>query len=177
MATSLGGHLITGVRIMKIQPSKAGCIIAIALCVTVFLFSCWPCLPLVQPRLYRGSLHRSIAEADRIVVRDGGDTCCVSAEETLKQPVLFEVRDQREVASVRDHLRFFPVITQNHCLCCGHPGIDWYRGEERLAITAWKHGFGIMWGGGENLAHLTWGSRRWLKQWLREHGISETEMR
>ena len=26
----------------------------------------------------------------------------------------------------------------------GHPGIDWYKGRERVALSAWKHGYGIV---------------------------------
>ena len=53
--------------------------------------------------VYRGQLHEKIKDADRIVVRDGGDTCCVSADETLKQRVCFEVTDEARPGIQRVH--------------------------------------------------------------------------
>ncbi len=172
---SPGGALIGDVRMRKITISRTGCgcLTALGWCVVLFLVLSWWGS---EPRFYDDSLRGMILSADRIVVRDGGDICCTSAEETLKQRVLFEVRDPREVETVRDHMRFFPVMTRNRCLCCGQPGIDWYRGDERLAITAWKHGSGIMWGGGKNLAYLTWGSRDWLRRWLQKHRVPDDKM-
>ncbi len=124
--------------------------------------------------VYRGQLHEKIKEADRIVVRDGGDTCCVSAKETLKQPVYFEVTDREEIKQVFDHLKFEPQMAPNDCMCCGHPGIDWYKGKERVALTAWKHGYGIVSNG--IVATLTPESRDWLKAWLLKHNLKEGQI-
>jgi hypothetical protein len=86
------------------------------------------------------SLRWAIAKADRIVVRDGGFNCCSDVDSEV---VLFEVTDPAEVQEVREHL--LATGTGSQCGCCGFPGIDWYRGETRVALTAVQHGGALRW--------------------------------
>ncbi len=108
-----------------------------------------------------------IKGADRIVVRDGGDICCVSAQETLKQPVYFTVIDPNEIQKVFDNLSFKEGTIGNNCMCCGYPGIDWYKKDKRICLTACKHGNGLMIKG--KIWLLTAKSKVWLAKWLLSH--------
>ena len=128
----------------------------------------------IIPRLVAGAraaatFHRTIAAADRIVVRDGGFDCCGPVDD---EAVLFEVTDPAEIKAVFEHLKF--TGTTGSCACCGFPGIDWYHGHERLALTAVQHGLAIRFGG------LDWclskESRDWLTHWLVTHGVNTEEI-
>ena len=116
------------------------------------------------------------AEADRLVIREGGHTCCVSAEDIRKKPVWSEVTDPEEIAEVRRSLTFAGRAYLNPCMCCGDPGMDWYKGDELCAITTVKHGKAIMKSRTE-VVNLDQASRDWLRSWLREHGVPEDQMK
>ena len=76
----------------------------------------------------------------------------------------------------------FTNVMAGGCLCCGWPGIDWYKGRKRLALTSVQHGHGIRWkefgtqyfgplrGYGD--IPLTNESAIWLIEWLGSHGIT-----
>ena len=117
------------------------------------------------------SFQKLIAGATRVVVRDGGDICCATPAETIKQAVLFEIKDPDEIRKLAENIKFQPGSARNPCACCGHPGIDWYVGDQRVAITAVKHGAGIMREG--VVAMFTTASKAWVKKWLMEHGYKD----
>lgn len=127
----------------------------------------------VDPVRYGRHFHDLTGWADRIVVRDGGFDCChpVDGDKTL-----FEVVDPDELAEVREHLQFVPRRPAGACMCCGFPGVDWYRGEMRIALTSVQHGFALRWRGFPGDAHFTEGSAQWLREWLRRHGFSEERL-
>jgi len=112
---------------------------------------------------YIGEFHRRIQDADRIVVRDGGFDCCQRVE---NHEILFELEDRREIKEILENLHFEKTQTTRSCRCCGYPGIDWYRGDIRLALTAVQHGSAIRWKEFPGDARLTKASEKWLKQWL-----------
>jgi len=120
-------------------------------------------------RSHDGQLHKQISEADRIVVRDGGFDCCRSVE---KDKVLFEVTDPAELAEVHRRLEFKRGQEGGSCLCCGYPGIDWYKGDTRLALTALQHGCALRWKGFADDAPLTRESSEWIVEWLASHGAT-----
>ena len=78
----------------------------------------------------------AVAEADRVVIRDGGFGCCTKPE---RDPVLLELKDPKEIAELRGIFRFKDLGSNSSCMCCGHPGIDWWKGDELLARTAVQH--------------------------------------
>ncbi|MCI5221353.1 MAG: hypothetical protein D3924_01380 [Candidatus Electrothrix sp. AR4] len=140
-----------------------------------------------KPVQYDQPFGPVIAEADRIVVRGGGFDCCGPVDETA---VLFTVTEPEEVADVARHIRFTQRTTTNSlseaCMCCGGPGIDWYKGKKRVALTAMQHGYAIRWRGfstmrilgfrvGYGDGPLTEESQAWLKEWFRSHGIEPEE--
>jgi hypothetical protein len=137
-----------------------------------------------RPLRYDVPFHPAIAKADKVVVRDGGFDCCGKVD---GDKILFTVTDPEEVKQVAAHLEFQSVTTTNSlyesCMCCGSPGIDWYRDGRRIALTAVQHGHGIRWRGfatsrilgiqiGYGDGPLTKGSADWLVGWLAEHGVT-----
>jgi hypothetical protein len=112
---------------------------------------------------------KRIADADKIIVRKGGMDCCSPVE---SQSVLFTITNTAEIASVRSHINFVPNEGAM-CLCCGYPGIDWYKGTNRLSMTSLRHAKRLGWKGSDVPAALTPESAQWLVQWLLEHGVKE----
>ena len=136
-----------------------------------------------RPLRYDQPFAPAIERADRVVVRADGFDCCGPVDETKR---LFEVDDPAEVENLRRHLKFEPRTTTNSlleaCMCCGGPGIDWYRNGRRIALTAMQHGHSIRWKGfstarmlgmqiGYGDGPLTRESREWLAGWFQKHGV------
>ena len=139
---------------------------AVAILIPVGLVVAWVRAPHSEIAAFR----KAIAAADRIVVRDGGFNCCGPVDD---QSILFEVTDPAEIESVRANLEF--AGTTGPCMCCGFPGIDWYQGTERIALTAVQHGKAIRWRGWADL-RLTDASGEWFAQWLVAHGVKKEEI-
>ena len=125
----------------------------------------------------------TIALADKIVIRDGGFDCCSSID---KHKVLFVVTDKDEIETVRSNIRFIKDARRDRCMCCGGPGMDWYKGDKRM-VTAFQHGVAIRWSGfaaprrpfrprdGYGDFTLTEKSQAWLKEWFKSHGLVNFE--
>lgn len=84
----------------------------------------------------------AVAEADRVVIRDGGFGCCTKPE---RDPVLLELKDPKDIAELRGIFRFKDRGSNAECMCCGHPGIDWWKGDKLLARTAVQHLTALRW--------------------------------
>ena len=127
--------------------------------------------------------HKAIARADRIVVRDGGFGCC---GQTTDDAVLLVISNAVEIREFARHVQFQPASTTNSvmesCMCCGYPGIDWFAGSKRLALTSVQHNKRLRWRGFSTLrilgravgygdAPLTDESAQWLKTWLIAHRV------
>jgi len=126
------------------------------------------------PWTYGGEFHRTIARADRIVVRDGGFD---GPRPVHQQKVLFQIAKPAHIRLVYDHLKFEVNQVTRSCACCGYPGIDWYRGKQGLAMTSVQHCRAIRWKDFPGDAALTKESGAWLKRWLMDHGIKENMLR
>ena len=114
---------------------------------------------------------RAIANADRIVIRNGGFDCCGNVDSQL---VILEIADPKTIAEFNANIRFRRSVLKTSCDCCGYPGIDWYRNGQRVALTAVKHGEAICWSGFWSNQPLTQRSANWLKTFLSENGVPET---
>jgi hypothetical protein len=138
-----------------------------------------------RPLRYDVPFGPAVAAADRIVVRAGGFDCCGKVE---GQRTLFTVTDPEEVRLVALRLQFQAITTTNSldgiCMCCGSPGIDWYQGKRRIALTAVQHGERLRWRGfstahvlglpvGYGDAPLTPESSVWLTEWLNRHDVPQ----
>lgn len=118
---------------------------------------------------YDGDFHKVIEQADRVVVRDGGYTCCGPVD---KQAILLNITNRREIDELNRIVEFEPHQTSDACMCCGYPGIDWYRGQKRVALTALHHGLALRWKKFPGDAQLTPRSSQAIVEWLAKRGIT-----
>jgi hypothetical protein len=116
-----------------------------------------------------GTFHRLIARADLIVVRDGGFNCCGSVD---GQKILLTLTNKQEILEFNKRLQFSPTPSGRFCLCCGYPGIDWYDGTNRLALTSIQHDWALRWKGFPCDAGFDRDTATWLVDWLVAHGIN-----
>ena len=146
-----------------------GCSVLLALGVLLFRRP-----PRAPDWKYEGQLHKAIAGADRIEVREGE---FAPSETGPQYRVLFEVTDPVEIKAVFDHLEFQTGQYAGVCACEGHPELHWYEGERCLAATRVKHGEAIAWDELPGQAALTEKSSQWLVQWLVGHGMAPATFR
>ena len=110
----------------------------------------------------------AVAEADRVVIRDGGFGCCTKPE---RDPVLLELKEPKDIAELRGIFRFKDRGSNSECMCCGHPGIDWWKGDELLARTAVQHLTALRWKGFHGDAELTPEASEALTAWFAARNI------
>lgn len=123
-------------------------------------------------RAEKANFFKTIAEADRIVIRDGGFDCCVSEEDIDRQPVMAVVTNAAEVAAFTAMIRFEDGPSGGvSCACCGHPGIDWWKGGERVALTSVQHGEALRWHTFTDDYPFTKESAEALARWFEERAI------
>lgn len=124
-------------------------------------------------RAEKAYFFKTIAEADRIVVRDGGFDYCVPEETIDRQQVIAGLSNAAEVAAFTAMIRFEDRPSRGEqCLCCGHPGIDWWKGGERLALTSMQHRQALRWHTFSDDYPFTAESAEALARWFEERGIS-----
>ena len=112
--------------------------------------------------------QEAVAEADRMVIRDGGFGCCTKPE---RDPVLLELKDPKEIAELRGIFKFNDRCSNSKCMCCGHPGIDWWKGDELLARTAVQHLTALRWERFTGDAELTPEASDALTAWFAARNI------
>lgn len=168
----------------RIWWTLAACVlVAIGVVAAVKPENCIRALIHHRPIQYDQPFGPAISGANRIIVRADGFDCCGPIDETN---ILFVVTNSEEIADVANHIRFESRTTTNSlmetCMCCGAPGIDWYEGNKRIALTAVQHGHALRWRGfstirilgfraGYGDGPLTQDSQTWLKDWLMSHGV------
>ncbi|MFH1845294.1 MAG: hypothetical protein ABIF77_19090 [bacterium] len=159
-------------------------IMCVMICLFVGLIGCQkeesheqaetPQMDFGQPWVYTNQFHEVIEMADHIVIRDGGFNCCKPSVDD--DSVIVEITDPGLIREIYNNLIFSTDQTADACECCGYPGIDWYRGKKRLALTAVQHRAAIRWAGFPGYSYgdakLTEESSDWMKRWLHEHGIN-----
>ena len=112
--------------------------------------------------------QEAIAAADRVVIRDGGFGCCTEPE---RDSVLLVLTDPKEIAELRGIFRFKDLGSNSSCMCCGHPGIDWWKGDELLARTAVQHLKALRWKRFHGDAQLTQEAENALTAWFAARNI------
>ena len=112
--------------------------------------------------------QEAVAEADRVVIRDGGFGCCTKPE---RDPVLLELKDPKEIAELRGIFKFKDLGSNSSCMCCGHPGIDWWKGDMLLARTAVQHLTALRWKRFNGDAELTSEASEALSAWFAGRSI------
>jgi len=112
--------------------------------------------------------QEAIAAADRVVIRDGGFGCCTKPE---RDPVLLVLTDPKKIAELRGIFKFKDLGSNSSCMCCGHPGIDWWKGDELLARTAVQHLTALRWKRFNGDAELTPEASDALTAWFAARNI------
>ena len=115
------------------------------------------------------ALALAVAEADRVRIRTGG-TChrSIETEETL-----FETSDGLTIRRLIAGIAVDESAAGFHCMCCGEPSIEFYRGKEVIATLGFHHGRSLRWPGGwPSDAILTPASAEFLIAWLTERNVS-----
>lgn len=108
-------------------------------------------------------------KADRIVIRKGGYNCC--QKNVDGQEILYVITNASEIAEFNSLFKFRGGGSENFCKCCGYPGIDWWCGDKKLALTALKHKCSLWWEGIGGVAPLTIESIIKVQEWFARHGI------
>ncbi len=130
-------------------------------------------LPKYVPEVWTntGAFARLIAKADRVVIRNGGFDCCGPVDDDDSLAVL---TNAQAVAAFNSTITL--VKTQEvgfSCMCCGFPGVDWYQGTNRLALTGIQHGEALRWKGFPSDIAFTPESSRALAKWFLDHNIPD----
>ena len=120
-------------------------------------------------RAEKAHFFKTIAGADRIVIRDGGFNCCVSIAEIDKERVSAVITNAAEIAAFTSMIQFEDGPMGPPCMCCGYPGVDWWKGGERVALTALQHGEALRWRAFSGDCPFTSESSQALARWFKEH--------
>jgi len=129
-----------------------------------------PIQPTVAEVDWTAPLHKAVRGATRLRVRTGG-TCHRNPE---KEKTLLDLRETDEIAEVIANITIDPNENGFHCMCCGGPTLEFYRGDELLAMLGYHHGLSLRWPNGNWAGDglLTESARDFLISWLEEHGVS-----
>jgi hypothetical protein len=114
------------------------------------------------------SFVRAVRGADRVRVRTGG-TC---HRNLADEKTIFEEKDPATIARVIASLRIDAAKSGHHCMCCGGPSIEFYRGDELLVTLGCHHGNALRWvEGWRGDGVMTTDSAAELNGWLRANGV------
>ena len=71
----------------------------------------------------------------------------------------------------RAMFKFKDVGENGGCMCCGFPGIDWWKGDKLLARTAIHHLKGMRWKGFYGAAEFSPEAETLLRAWFSARSI------
>ena len=120
-------------------------------------------------RVEKAYFLATIADADRIVIRHGGFDCCTPIELIDQQRILAVITNMTEIADFTAMIQFEDGPGNEQCLCCGYPGIDWYKSGKRVALTSVQHGRALRWRAFFEDYPFTKESAQSLGHWFKEH--------
>ena len=119
---------------------------------------------LVGGQLRTSAFQAKIADADRVVIRKGGGGCHGDPD---KDDVLYVITNKTEIAEFGKMFRFSGGGMM--CACCGYPGVDWWKGDKRLVLSAIHHGITLREDGASGDLLLLPFSRLALSAWFKDH--------
>ena len=117
-----------------------------------------------------GYPHAEIVRSEK--VRGGGfilSNEAAGAYATPMKPLV--LTDPKEIADFNAMFKFEDKGQNGSCMCCGHPGIDWWKGDVLVARTAVQHLKGLRWKGFYGDASLVPESRKSLGEWFAARNI------
>ena len=118
------------------------------------------------------SFQKLVTGATRVVIRHGG----ASLRASKKGEVYFEINDFKKIKELTKNIQFVRGVWDNEaCDCNGSPGMDWYVADKLVAVTAIKHGDGIVRNG--SVANFTALSKAWIMKWFIDHGMKKEQLK
>jgi hypothetical protein len=120
----------------------------------------------------RRSMNEALAEVlrttDRVRARSGG----VCHRNEADEKTIHETRDAEVIAEVAAHFQVADTSSGGHCMCCGDPTFEFYRGDELVATLGFHHGRSVRWADGvwPGDGMLLQSSAQFLIDWLLKHG-------
>jgi hypothetical protein len=116
------------------------------------------------------SFAATVQGATRLRVRSGG-TCHrrIDQEKTLA-----EITNTDEIELIVKSISINEEKSAFHCMCCGNPTLEFYKGEKLLAMVGYHHGQSLRWADGlwPGDGMLTTQSMDFLISWLARHGVT-----
>ena len=89
-------------------------------------------------------MRQVLEGATRLRVRTGG-TCCRSEAE---ERTIFEEKNPDEIKRLVENLQVDEQKSGFHCMCCGDPTLEFYKGDSLIAMIGFHHGRSLRWPGG-----------------------------
>lgn len=89
-------------------------------------------------------LRRGLEGVTKLRVRSGGT--CHRDESTEK--TLFEIEDAAEIEQVISNIQMEKGEEGGHCMCCGEPSFEFYKGEKLIGTLGFHHGRTLRWPSG-----------------------------
>jgi hypothetical protein len=123
----------------------------------------------------RRSMNEVLAEvlrtADKLRARTGG----VCHRSPADEKTIHETRDEAVIAEVAAHFQVADTSSGGHCMCCGDPTFEFYRGGELVATLGFHHGRSVRWWDGvwPGDGMLLQSSAQFLIDWLATHGYDK----
>jgi hypothetical protein len=112
-----------------------------------------------------------LTSATKLVVRSGG----LCHRDVSTENVLFAVESQQEVADIVAHIHVVEAESGFHCMCCGDPTLEFYRGSKLVAEVGFHHGRSIRWRRWSGDGLLTKGSADYLVALLDRYEIPKQD--
>lgn len=119
---------------------------------------------------WAAGFREAVAGTTRVRVRSGG-TCHRRID---REKTLAEVTGAAEIREFVEGIGIDEKRSGGHCMCCGDPSFEFYRGKELIATLGFHHGQSVRWPGewpGDGM--LTAASAEFLVRWLDARGVHE----
>lgn len=87
------------------------------------------------------TLQAAVSGSSRLRVRSGG-TCHRDLE---SEKTLIDLKDADLIETLIAAIQIDPAQSGGHCMCCGHPCFEFYKGDKLIATIGFHHGRSLRW--------------------------------
>jgi tetratricopeptide (TPR) repeat protein len=117
------------------------------------------------------AIDQAFAPADRVRILAGG----MYTDSALGREILVEENDPDAISELILALRIVEdPATFDHCMCLGHPAIEFYSGMDLIGTIALHHGRSVRWHKWKHDARLA--NQPALLTWMLDHGIESDKV-
>lgn len=119
---------------------------------------------------WNSQLQKAASGATRLRVRSGG----VCHRDPKQEKTLFDSNKPKEIEEFVQGIKINESESGFHCMCCGEPTIEIYKGGELAVVLGYHHGRSLRWADGpwSGDGLLTEQSSDFMISWLAEHGVA-----